>query len=155
MQRIVTQIRDLDLIEGELKKASIGVLAVQTDEDSFIQQTTTFLYRDKNIYIFFKADDEVYNSIKYDSIANFTIVKPEKIKRNSKKDFVPTYSVLSVTLSGLIRKVDEEKAVNNLRHEYLEKYSKKIDTIRKNITTLANVIMMDSDEIHAQEEIGG
>lgn len=155
MQRIVTQIRDLELIESELKKSFIGILAAQTDEENFLQHTTTFLYRDKNIYIFFKDDDEIYTSIKYDSTANFTIIKPEKVRRTSGKEFIPTYKVLSITLSGLIKKVDEEKAINNLRQEYLEKYSKKTDTIRKNITTLANVIMMDSDEIHAQEEIGG
>ena len=76
-------------------------------------------------------------------------------KRGKKLEFKPTYQMFSITLNGLVRKVDEEKIMTNLRHEYLVKYSKKTDTVRKNISALASAIIMDSDEIHAQEEIGG
>jgi len=77
------------------------------------------------------------------------------VKRGKKLEFKPTYQMFSITLNGLVRKVDEEKIMTNLRHEYLVKYSKKTDTVRKNILALASAIIMDSDEIHAQEEIGG
>lgn len=155
MQRVTNQIRDLELIESELKNTSVGVLALYIDDEKTIQYPTTFLYRDKNIYIFFKNDDELYESIKYNSNASFTIIKQEKIKRGKKLEFTPSYQMFSITLNGLVRKVDEEKTMNNLRHEYLAKYSKKTDTVRKNISALASAIIMDSDEIHAQEEIGG
>jgi nitroimidazol reductase NimA-like FMN-containing flavoprotein (pyridoxamine 5'-phosphate oxidase superfamily) len=155
MQRVTNQIRDLELIESELKHTSVGVLALYIDDEKTIQFPTTFLYRDKNIYIFFKNDDELYQSIKYNSSASFTVIKQEKVKRGIKLDFTPTYQMFSITLNGLVRKVDEEKTMVNLRHEYLAKYSKKTETVRKNISALASAIIMDSDEIHAQEEIGG
>ena len=155
MQRVTNQIRDLELIESELKHTSVGVLALYIDDEKTIQYPTTFLYRDKNIYIFFKNDDELYQSIKYNSSASFTVIKQEKVKRGKKLDFTPTYQMFSITLNGLVRKVDEEKTMVNLRHEYLAKYSKKTETVRKNISALASAIIMDSDEIHAQEEIGG
>jgi nitroimidazol reductase NimA-like FMN-containing flavoprotein (pyridoxamine 5'-phosphate oxidase superfamily) len=154
MQRIINQIRDLELIESELHESSVGVLALYIDDEKTIQYPTTFLYRDKNIYIFFKNDDELYESIKYNSSASFTVIKQEKAKRGKKLDFIPTYQMFSITLNGLVRKVDEEKTMSNLRQEYLAKYSKKSETTKRT-PSLANAIIMDSDEIHAQEEIGG
>jgi len=154
MQRIINQIRDLELIESELHESSVGVLALYIDDEKTIQYPTTFLYRDKNIYIFFKNDDELYESIKYNSSASFTVIKQEKAKRGKKLDFIPTYQMFSITLNGLVRKVDEEKTMSNLRQEYLAKYSKKSETTKRT-PALANAIIMDSDEIHAQEEIGG
>jgi len=63
--------------------------------------------------------------------------------------------MFSITLNGLVRKVEDEKTMINLRHEYLAKYAKKTETARRTIPALANAIIMDSDEIHAQEEFGG
>lgn len=155
MQRVINQIRDLELIESELKNTSVGVLALYIDEEKTIQYPTTFLYRDKNVYIFFKNDDELYNSVKYNSNASFTIIKQEKVKKGKKLDFTPTYQMFSIILNGVVRKVDEEKTMVSLRLDYLSKYSKKSDSIRRNIPALAAAIIMDSDEIHAQEEFGG
>lgn len=155
MQRIVNQIRDLGLIESELHKMAVGVLALYVDDEKTIQFPTTFLYRDKNIFIFFKNDDELYESIKYNSSASFTIIKQEKIKRGKKLEFNPTYQMFSITLNGLVRKVEDEKIMINLRHEYLAKYDKKTEATRRTVPALTNAIIMDSDEIHAQEEVGG
>ena len=155
MQRNINQIRELELIESELHNSSVGVLAFNVDDENIIQLPTTFLYRDKNIYIFFKNEDEVYESIKYNSNASFTVIKQLKPKKDKTIDFMPTYHVVSIILNGVVRKVDEEKSLVNLRQEYLNKYSKKILTSKKTVPELANAIIMDSDEIHAQEEIGG
>ena len=100
MQRIINQIRDLELIESELNNTTVGVLALYIDDEKTIQYPTTFLYRDKNIYIFFKNDDELYESIKYNSNASFTIIKQEKVKHGKKLDFTPTYQMFSITLNG-------------------------------------------------------
>lgn len=155
MQRIINQIRDLELIENELHNTSVGVLALYIDDEKTIQYPTTFLYRDKNIYIFFKNDDELYESVKYNSNASFTVIKQEKVKKGKKLDFTPNYQMFSITMNGLLRKVDEEKTMVSLRQDYLAKYSKKTETTRRTMPALANAIIMDSDEIHAQEEIGG
>jgi nitroimidazol reductase NimA-like FMN-containing flavoprotein (pyridoxamine 5'-phosphate oxidase superfamily) len=155
MQRIINQIRDLELIESELRDALVGVLALHLDDENTIQIPTTFIYRDKNIYIFFKNEDELYESIKYNSSASFTVIKHEKLKRGKKLDFTPTYQMFSITLNGLVRKLDEEKTITSLRYEYLKKYSKKSENTRRAVPALAQAVIMDSDEIHAQEEIGG
>ncbi len=155
MQRIINQIRDLELIESELHDTSFGVLALSIDDEKTIQYPTTFLYRDKNVYIFFKSDDEIYNSVKYNSSASFTIIKQEKAKKSRKLDFTPSYQMFSITLNGVVRKVDEEKTMANLRQEYLTKYSKKTESAKKSIPELTAALIMDSDEIHALEEFGG
>lgn len=155
MQCIINQVRDLELIESELHNTTVGVLALIIDDEKTIQYPTTFLYRDKNIYIFFKNDDELYEIIKYNCNASFTVIRQEKIKKEKKFDFTPTYHMFSITLNGLVRKVDDEKAMINLRHQYLLKYSKKAEAVKRNLPALAHAIIMDSDEIHAQEEIGG
>jgi len=155
MQRIVNQIRDLEVIEKELHNSSIGVLALYIDDEKTIQFPTTFLYRDKNIYIFFKNSDELYESIKYNSSASFTVIREEKSKKTKKLDFTPSYNMFSITINGLVRKVDEEKTMINLRQQYLNKYCRKNESLRKAAPALANAVIMDSDEIHAQEEIGG
>ncbi len=155
MQRIINQIRDIELIEKELHDTAVGIFALSGDDEKTIQYPTTFLYRDKNIYIFFKNDDELYQSVKYNSSASFAVIKQEKFKKGKKIDFTPSYQMFSITLNGLVRKVDEEKTMVILRQEYLSKYSKKSDIVEKNASSLAVAIIMDSDEIHAQEEIGG
>jgi hypothetical protein len=63
--------------------------------------------------------------------------------------------MFSITLNGVVRKVDEEKTMANLRQEYLAKYSKKAESTKKSIPELAAALIMDSDEIHALEEFGG
>lgn len=155
MHRIINQIRDLEQIESELHNSSVGVLALYMEDEKTVQLPTTYLYRDKNVYIFFKNEDELYESIKYNSAASFTIIKEENLKKDKNFDFIPSYHILSITLNGLVRKVDEEKAMSNLRKEYLAKYCKKTESLDKTVTSLTNAIIMDSDEIHAQEEIGG
>lgn len=155
MQRIINQVRDLELIEKELSEAAVGMLALALDDEKTIQFPTTFLYRDKNIYIFFSSADEFYQAIKYNSSASFSIIKEEKIKKSKSTDFIPSYRFFSITLKGLVRQVDEEKMLSTLRQEYLLKYSKKVDESSKKIPWLEAAIIMDSAEIHAQEEIGG
>lgn len=155
MQRIINQVRDLELIEKELSEAAVGMLALAIDDKKTIQFPTTFLYRDKNIYIFFNSADEFYQAIEYNSSASFSIIKEEKIKKSKSTDFVPSYRFFSITLKGLVRQVGEDKMLSTLRQEYLLKYSKKVDESSKKIPWLAAAIIMDSAEIHAQEEIGG
>lgn len=155
MQRIVNQIRDLGLIESELHNTAVGVLALYIDDEKTIQFPTTYLYQDKNIFIFFKNDDELYGSIQYNSNASFTIIKEEKVKRGKKLEFKPTYQMFSITVNGVVRKVEDEKIMIKLRQEYLAKYAKKQEAAKRAIPVLANAIIMDSDEIHAWQEIGG
>jgi len=155
MRKIVNQIRNLDLIEKELNSNMIGVLALNVDEDKVVQITTTYIYLDKNIYIFFGEKDELYNSIKFRTDVNFTILKTEKTKKTPKADFTPTYHIFSISISGLLKEVDDQKTKDDLRKNYLEKYSSRQEERERNPAKLSRVVLIDSREIQAIEEIGG
>lgn len=153
MRKIVSQIRDIVLIENELVNNPNGVLALNLKDDKITQLATTFLYQDKNVYFFFKESDEGFEDIKFETDVSFTIVKNHKIKKTQKSDFNPTYNIFSISVSGLIKEVDDQKSADVLRKNYLKKYStpdKKEKTLK-----FSKVVFIDTEEIQAYEETGG
>ena len=155
MKRIINQIRDLDLIEEELHTGTTGVLAMNVDEDQVAQTATTYLYLDKNIYIFFSEEDELFERINFQSDVSFTIVKNEKVKKSSRIDFKPGYNIFSITISGLVKILDDPKIIDDLTKNYLKKYSGGEGGGNKSPAKLSKVVLIDSREIQAIEEIGG
>jgi nitroimidazol reductase NimA-like FMN-containing flavoprotein (pyridoxamine 5'-phosphate oxidase superfamily) len=153
MKKIVTQIRDIHHIEKELQTNPAGVLALNVKDDEIVQIATTFLYQDKNVYFFLDDKDDLLENLKYETIVSFIIVKNEKTKKNSKQDFTPVYNILSISVAGQLKKVDDEKLFDSLRKNYLKKYSSKVDEKEK--PRLNNVIFIDTEEIQAFEETGG
>jgi nitroimidazol reductase NimA-like FMN-containing flavoprotein (pyridoxamine 5'-phosphate oxidase superfamily) len=153
MKKIVTQIRDIHHIEKELQTNPAGVLALNVKDDEIVQIATTFLYQDKNVYFFLDDKDDLLENLKYETVVNFIIVKNEKTKKNSKQDFTPVYNILSISVAGQLKKVDDEKLFDSLRKNYLKKYSSKVDEKEK--PRLNNVIFIDTEEIQAFEETGG
>jgi nitroimidazol reductase NimA-like FMN-containing flavoprotein (pyridoxamine 5'-phosphate oxidase superfamily) len=153
MRKIISQIRDIVLIENELVNSSTGILALNLKDDKIAQLATTFLYQDKNVYFFFNDSDEEFEDIKFETDVSFTIVKNYKIKKTQKSDFNPTYNIFSISVSGLIKEVDDQKSADILRKNYLRKYSapdKKEKTLKFN-----KVVFIDTEEIQAYEETGG
>ena len=153
MKKIVTQIRDIHHIEKELQTNPAGVLALNVKDDEIVQIATTFLYQDKNVYFFLDDKDDLLENLKYETLVSFIIVKNEKTKKNSKHDFTPVYNILSISVAGQLKKVDDEKLFDSLRKNYLKKYSSKVDEKEK--PRLNNVIFIDTEEIQAFEETGG
>jgi len=153
MKKIVTQIRDIHHIEKELQTNPAGVLALNVKDDEIVQIATTFLYQDKNVYFFLDDKDDLLENLKYETVVSFIIVKNEKTKKNSKQDFTPVYNILSISVAGQLKKVDDEKLFDSLRKNYLKKYSSKVDEKEK--PRLNNVIFIDTEEIQAFEETGG
>jgi nitroimidazol reductase NimA-like FMN-containing flavoprotein (pyridoxamine 5'-phosphate oxidase superfamily) len=153
MKKIVTQIRDIHHIEKELQTNPAGVLALNVKDDEIVQIATTFLYQDKNVYFFLDDKDDLLENLKYETPVSFIIVKNEKTKKNSKQDFTPVYNILSISVAGQLKKVDDEKLFDSLRKNYLKKYSSKVDEKEK--PRLNNVIFIDTEEIQAFEETGG
>lgn len=145
MQKTVNQIRDLKKIEEELTKNSIGVLAV-LDEEKVYQLTTTYLYLDKNIYFFFPEGSELYESIKLDSNVSFTVVKNHQVK--AAKNSTSSSIIFSVTISGLLKKIDDAKIHDDVKKNMKKKYS-----VESPAKGLKNLIMIDSEEIQAFEEV--
>lgn len=152
---MLTQIRDIELIENELNSIYIGVVAHSLVNGDVFQKATPFIYLDKNVYIFYKDDSESFERIQFDSSASFTVTKNEKIKKNASKDFIPEYHVTTVCIKGLIKKVEEQKVLDEIRKTYLNKYSKDSTVGEEEIAELNKLIIIDTEEIQSFEEQGG
>jgi len=153
MKKIISKIRDIQHIEKELHTNPVGVLALNLKDDELVQTATTFLYQDKNIYFFLDDKDEIYDNMKFETDVKFILIKNEKLKRN-KPDFTPMYNILSISIAGLIKKVDDDKLLASLKKNYLKKYSSKPEEKEKSLKT-NRVIFIDTEEIQAFEEMGG
>ncbi len=151
MHRKISYIRDLEIIEKELNDSSGGILAFNVDGEKAMQYTTTFLYLDKNIYFFLDKDDEVFEKIKFNGFASFTILKDERLKKNRGKE--DPYYLFSATVLGSIKIVDEKKTIDDIKHKFLSKYSLKKNNETKS-TQPRELVMIDSEEIQAAEEEG-
>lgn len=151
MKKTVSQIRDIVHIERELRDSISGVLALSI-KDEVIQLATTFLYQDKNIY-FFLDRNEFIEDIEFENNVSFTIIKNNRERKNQKADIDHSYSIFSISVSGLIKKVDDMKLLALLKKNYLKKYSSKPDdkerTLRSN-----HIVFIDTEEIQAFEELG-
>ena len=154
MHKVVNQIRDLALIENELKSSLAGVLAMNLENEKLAQIVTPFIYLDKNVYVFFSEGNELFSSIHFDSTASFTIMRLGKAKKTKSMDYDPTYNIFSISIKGMVRKVDDSKLSEDLRQNYLLKY-KKSTADKIDFSALTNIIIIDTEEIQALEETGG
>jgi len=143
----VLQIRDIGIIENDLKNNYLGVLTYSVEEDKINQVPVTYLYLDKNIYILLKEDDERIGAIKYGAPVFFTIIKNETPKVASKLSLLYKSSV--ITISGSIKIVDDQKAIDEIRNGYQIKYN------YDNIIELTKISMIDTQEFKAFEYFGG
>jgi nitroimidazol reductase NimA-like FMN-containing flavoprotein (pyridoxamine 5'-phosphate oxidase superfamily) len=154
MRKNITQIRDLDLIESELKTNVAGVLALKRGVEKITQIATPFLYQDKNIYIFFGSDNEYFEKIRFNDYACFTIIKTGQTQKTEGIDFDPTYNFFSISIKGKIRNIEDNKLIEDLRQNYLIKYKKVVEgTV--NFSAINRIVIIDSEEIQALEETGG
>lgn len=154
MHKNITQIRDLELIESELKTNTAGVVALNHGSDKIAQIATTFLYQDKNIYIFFDDSDEFFENIHFDDYASFTIIKVGKPKKTKEVRFEPTYNFFSISIRGTIKNIDDNKLIEDLRQNYIKKYKKVLEG-EINFSALSKIVIIDTEEIQAFEETGG
>lgn len=154
MQKIVNQIKEMEIIEEELNSNPVGILAALVEGDQVNQISTTFLYIDKNVYIFFNEGNEVYEKLQFDNLSTFTVIGDgEKIKAK-KFNFKPTYNFVSISITGMLKKIEEIKTLKELKSNYIKKYNKELSN-EITSSSLINVIMIDSEEIQAFEEYGG
>lgn len=151
MEKHIRQIRDIELIEKELHNTHVGILALHEDE-KVLQIPTIFLYLDKNIYIFLE-DEEIYQALHFDSHASFALIRNEKPRKSSKQENRNSYQALSITISGSLRKVDEQK-LDEIKSGFVKKYSVNGDESEKAALN-GKAVIIDSEEIQAFEETGG
>jgi len=151
MHRKISYIRNIEIIEKELNDSPGGVLAFNVDAEKAMQYPTTFLYLDKNVYFFLDKDDEVYEKIHFNGHASFTILKDGRLKKHRIKE--DSYYLFSATVVGIIRIVDEQKTIDEIKSKYMAKYSLKKGFELKS-SQLKELIMIDTEEIQAVEEEG-
>jgi len=138
------QIRDLELIEKELSENFVGVLAVTLKNEKVVQTATTFIYMDKNIYIFFDNESEIYEDINLDTNGSFIILKNE----NLNEDTINKYRLMSISISGAVKKVEELKLLDEIKKNYAKKYPED----NENLLSLNKALIIDTDEILAFDE---
>lgn len=149
MQRNQIIIRDIQEIEKEINDALTGVASMLLDSDKIYQIPTNFVYLDKNIFIYIDSNDEVFQSIKFNSPASFSIIKSEK---QGGKEI--TYRLKYVTINGEIRVVDDLKLIDQIKENYRKKYSSRISTEDYKIPDNLIVCIIDTIEIKAVIEEG-
>lgn len=155
MKRIITQIKNIERIEKELNNNYAGVIALQLGEERFVQIPTPYLYKDKNVFLFFTHNDEIYDQIQFDSNVAFTIVRDIKVNKKRKNDPTASYHFCATKISGIVRKVDDMKFMEELKKSYADKYSAKTDKRNLDFKVIDKVVVIDTEEINSIEEIGG
>ncbi len=148
MQKKITTIRDLALVEKELNSANAGVVSITLQRTKFIQFATNFVYKDKNVYIFID-DEELYKNIKFDALSRFTVLK----QINGNKENI-IYNLFSILITGNLREVEEKKVINDITQSYNQKYSGKLILPGENISSLGRLVFVDSEELLAFDEVG-
>ena len=149
MQKKITTIRNLELVEKELNSATAGVISVSLQKTKFVQFATNFVYQDKNIFIFID-DEELLRSIKFDSLSRFTVLKQ---KSNEDKE-ESIYKLSSIQVTGNLREAEEKKVINDITQTYIQKYSGKLILPEDKTTSMGKLVFVDSEELLAFEEIG-
>lgn len=153
MERKVKTIRDLKLVETELGSANIGVISVSLIKERFAQFATTFVYQNKNIFIYLD-NEELLKNIRFDSLAKFTILKDKNVIKEliEKKDAL--YRLFSIVVTGLIREAEEQKTIKEIAQSFIEKYSGKLLYSDKDSKPKGKLLIVDSEELLAFDEIG-
>jgi hypothetical protein len=154
MNKIIRQIRDLDLIEKELNSNHTGVFAFSSNE-KICQFAATYIYLNKNVYVFINETEELHLNIKLNSEGSFTIIKYRNQKQFEKENFKPLYSLFSISITGILKSLTEQKIIDDVSSNYLVKYGKKIEKFKNEISSPVKIILIDTQEIQAFEEIGG
>ena len=153
MNKKVKVIRDLSLVEKELSIAQGGVVAVTLQKESFAQFATNFVYQNKNIF-FYLDNEELLRTIKFDSVAKFTILKDKNVSKELIENKDPLYRLFSIVVTGIIREAEEQKTIKSVAQSFIEKYSGKLLLSEKQAQTKGKLVVIDSEELLAFDEIG-
>ena len=153
MNRKIITLRDLSLIEKELGSANGGVISVSRQKDNFAQFATNFVYQNKNIF-FYLDNQELLRTIKLDAPAKFTILKDYNVSKDhiEKKDVL--FRLFSIVVTGIIREEEEQKTIKEIAQSFIEKYSGKLLYSDKDFKPKGKLLLLDSEELLAFDEIG-
>ena len=153
MNKKIKVIRDLSLVEKELSSAQGGVISITLQKDSFAQFATIFVYQNKNIF-FYLENEELLRTIKLDSPAKFTILNDKNVTKELIEKKEPLYRLFSIVVTGVVREVEEKKTIRDIDQSLIEKYSGKLLLSEKETQTKGKLLVVDSEELLAYDELG-
>jgi len=153
MNKKIKVIRDLSLVEKELSSAQGGVISITLQKDSFAQFATIFVYQNKNIF-FYLENEELLRTIKLDSPAKFTILNDKNVTKELIEKKEPLYRLFSIVVTGVVREVEEKKTIRDIDQSFIEKYSGKLLLSEKETQTKGKLLVLDSEELLAYDELG-
>jgi hypothetical protein len=153
MNKKIKVIRDLSLVEKELSSAQGGVISITLQKDSFAQFATIFVYQNKNIF-FYLENEELLRTIKLDSPAKFTILNDKNVTKELIEKKEPLYRLFSIVVTGVVREVEEKKTIRDIDQSFIEKYSGKLLLSEKETQTKGKLLVVDSEELLAYDELG-
>ena len=153
MNKKVKVIRDLSLVEKELSSSQGGVVSVSLKKESFAQFATNFVYQNKNIF-FYVDSEELLRTIKFDALAKFTILKDKNVTEELIEKNDPLYRLFSIVVTGIVREAEEQKTIRDIAQSFIEKYSGKLIRDEKETPFRGKLLVVDSEELLAFDEIG-
>ena len=154
MNKKIKTIRDLSLVEKELSSSRAGVISVPTiSEHSFTQFASSFVYQDKNIFVFITNPD-LLKILKYDSLARFTVIKEKNVSKDLVDKSDVLYRLFSVVVTGILKKAEEKKTIKEIEQSFIEKYTGKLLLPGKDSRSNGKLLFIDSEELLAFDEIG-
>jgi hypothetical protein len=153
MNKKVKVIRDLSLVEKELSSSQGGVVSVSLKKESFAQFATNFVYQNKNIF-FYVDNEELLRTIKFDALAKFTILKDKNVTEELIEKNDPLYRLFSIVVTGIVREAEEQKTIRDIAQSFIEKYSGKLIRDEKETPFRGKLLVVDSEELLAFDEIG-
>lgn len=153
MRRNIQSVRNIELIEEELNSSIAGIVSFFSKEEKVIQLAVTFIYLDKNIYISLQNEEELSEKINFDIKADFSLLKNNSAKQGKSSKTKAIYKFFSVNITGSLRKVDDQKLIEEFLRQYILKYSSE-EKGDKDDKFVKNVYIIDTEEIQAFEETG-
>jgi hypothetical protein len=145
-------IRDLTVIEKELNSIISGVIMLPL-EDEAKQIAANFIYHDKNVYIYIQ-DKELYDNLKFDTGTMFTAIKDFDSVSKAKNNNGSIYTLIYISVSGVIKKVTEKKLKNIIWQSFIQKYSGQLLEAESKSKSFSRLVVLDTEEMIATEEIG-
>jgi hypothetical protein len=147
MKKAFTQVNEITIIEQRLLTGKIGILAF-LDLKSRVEQTILpYLYYNKNIYVSFDPKEETPDKINIEEPVNFSIVK-EKI------EFGTTFQTLHITCYGRLKKIDDQKLIEEIGARMDEKYTLTEGNGQYKYSG-EKIYFIDTEELQAMSLAGG
>ncbi len=116
MKKAFTQVNEITIIEQRLLTGKVGILAFLDNKSRVVQTILPYLYYNKNIYISFEPKEEIPEKINMEEPVSFSIIK-EKI------EFGTTFQTLHITSFGKLKKMDDQKFIEEIGARMDEKYT--------------------------------